>query len=283
MNSIFSYIDYRKFLEDFYTEKKRTTKCFSYRYFSRRAKLTSPVFLKLVIEGKRNLTERTIRSFAKALDLNERESLYFRHLVLFDQSGDALHKQEHYSVMVSMMGLVNEKVLNSNQSEYLSRWYMPVVRELLCLADFDDNHSLLAQTVVPPITPIEAGRAVNLLVELNLIAPKADGGYCAVSSAWRGTGKIGAKTLRDFNREMARKGIEAIDRFPISSRHASSVTIGISPASYKLLEAELRAFKDRVVAIAHRDEHSSQVYQLNLQLFPVSKDIADVPPYKDTQ
>jgi hypothetical protein len=40
------------------------------------------------------------------------------------------------------------------------------------------------------------------------------------------------------------------------------------------LVAEIQAFKDRVKAIVSRDEDSSRVYHLNLELFPGSEDVA---------
>jgi hypothetical protein len=60
------------------------------------------------------------------------------------------------------------------------------------------------------------------------------------------------------------------------------MTLGISSASYSLLAAELEAFKDRVKAIASRDENSNVVYQMNLALFPVSESIDSPEEMKGT-
>jgi uncharacterized protein (TIGR02147 family) len=95
MKPVFEYIDYRRYLRDYYAENKKSKKYFSYRYFSSRAGIKSPVFLKLIIENKRNLTRPMIEKFCKALDLNNKEALYFRHLVLFNQGKTAQEKQEH--------------------------------------------------------------------------------------------------------------------------------------------------------------------------------------------
>ena len=86
MEKVFTYIDYRKFLLDYYNEKKATTHFFSYRYFFNKASIKSPVFLKQVIEGERNLTLQTIDKFIGALNLNKKEATFFRHLVQFNQS-----------------------------------------------------------------------------------------------------------------------------------------------------------------------------------------------------
>ena len=46
---------------------KATKPQFSYRYFSRVAGFSSPNFLKLVAEGQRNLSPKSIAKFAKKL------------------------------------------------------------------------------------------------------------------------------------------------------------------------------------------------------------------------
>jgi uncharacterized protein (TIGR02147 family) len=51
------------------------------------------------------------------------------------------------------------------------------------------------------------------------------------------------------------------------------VTAGISLRTYNVIEAEIEAFKDRIITIANNDEGSDYVCQLNIQLFPLSKTI----------
>ena len=67
---VFEYLDYRKYLRDFYASRKRGGRGFSYRAFSRRAQLQSPNYLKLVIEGQRNLTGPMANRFATACGLD---------------------------------------------------------------------------------------------------------------------------------------------------------------------------------------------------------------------
>src|SRR5690606_11164244 len=84
--SVFEYLSYREYLKDYYRIAKQTIPAFSYRYFSRRAGFSSPNFLKLVIDGKRNLGSDSVKRFAKALELNTEEKGFFRSLVAFEQA-----------------------------------------------------------------------------------------------------------------------------------------------------------------------------------------------------
>ncbi len=273
MKRIFSYIDYRVFLADFYNHKKQTTRYFSYRYFAQHSDIKSPAFLKEVIDGKRNLTPPMIDKFAKSLDLNKKESLFFRNLVLFNQARTANEKQEHYSVLLSMGDYVQEFQLSADHFSYFESWYHSIIRELVCLHDFKDNFSLLGKAVRPAISTRDAEKSVQLLLRLKLLVKQPDGTYAQSNQAIVSNDEMVALARRSFNSAMLERAKEANESLPTTKRNISSMTLGISPVCYDVLLTELAAFKERVKTIVTRDEHSSQVYQFNFQLFPISEDV----------
>ena len=55
MKDIVEYTDYRKYIQDYYDERKRSS-VFSWQEFARKAGFSSAVFLKYVCEGKKNLS-----------------------------------------------------------------------------------------------------------------------------------------------------------------------------------------------------------------------------------
>jgi uncharacterized protein (TIGR02147 family) len=273
MNPIFSYIDYRSFLRDYYEEMKKNSRFFSYRYFSKKAGINSPNFLKQIIESKRNLTAFTIDKFITALKFNEKEAKFFRHLVLFNQAKSAQEKQSHYMVLVSMMHMVKEQRLTALQHEFYNHWFVSVVREMVSLHDFKNDYKQLAAAVTPPISVREARFAVKLLKSLNMIEQLPDGTFRQTDAAIISNSSIGRMAVRSFNREMLRKAETALDQTPVEERQIYGVTIGISKACYDVLAAEMAAFRDRVVSIVNSDTQSNRVYQMHLQLFPLSQEL----------
>lgn len=271
MRSIFEYIDHRRFLSDYYREKKKTSRAFSYRYFCGKAGIKSPVFLKQVIDGERNLTESMAEKFLTAMQLSEKEQRYFRHLVLFNQAKTSDRKQEHYAVLRSMMNRVNERVLSPDLFDYFSFWYHPALRELVCLGDFRDDFDAIGRTLIPPISAREAKAGVKLLVRLGMIVRQADGSYRQKEAALATGNDIVSLAVRSFNGHMVLLAKDAIERFPITQRHVSGITLSCTDELYKAISEEVSAFKDRVVAMVNRSvEPHSRVYQLNVQLFPLS-------------
>jgi uncharacterized protein (TIGR02147 family) len=273
MVPIFSYIDYRLFLKDYYKEQKDKNGFFSYRYFAQKAGINSPNFLKQVIESKRNLTALTIDKFIKALKLTEKEGLFFNHLVLFNQAKSGYEKQMHYTALLSMMHTVKEMRLTAMQHEYYNHWFIPVIRELICLQEFKNDYRKLAAAVIPPISAREASFAVKLLKTLGLIEELPDGTFRQTSKAIISDSSVARMAVRTFNREMLRKAEIALDNTPVDERQIYGVTVGISKEGYNVLATEMAMFRDRIVSIVNRDTNSDHVYQLHLQLFPLSKKV----------
>lgn len=283
MITLFKYIDYRKYLKDYYAEKKANTRYFSFRYFADKAGINSPGFIKDVLEGKRNLTNRAAERFSTALGLSKKESVFFRHLVMFNQAKSAEVKQEHYRVIVSMMNLVSEFKIDADRYSYFDKWYTCVVRELICMYDFKEDWSLLAKTLRPKINAKDARDAVSLLLRLKMIRKQRNGAYTqthsALSSGTESDNMI-LQARRSFNRAMVEHALSAIDNLPIDKRNISGITMGLSKTGYDTMLAELSAFKERIITIANQDRDISGVYQFNFQVFPLSEDITRIDEIK---
>ena len=75
LNNVFGYLDYRVLLRDYYLYRKQDKRGFSYRQFSLKAKLSSPSYLKMVIDGTRNLSSEMALNFAKTIGLKKKNEI----------------------------------------------------------------------------------------------------------------------------------------------------------------------------------------------------------------
>lgn len=273
MQPIYEFIDYRKYLSDYYQNKKKNSQFFSYRYFAQKIGINSPSFLKNVIEGKRNLTSQMTERFSKALGLDQKEKLYFHNLVLFNQAKTLDEKQQYYAALRTMSCGIKESVLNADYFDYFANWYTPVIREMICIYDFKDDYCKIAATLKPPIKPEEVKAAIELLLRLKLVEKQKDGFYKQTSSAITADESITSMAVRSFTRTMIDQSKIALDTIDKKNRHISGITMGISHETYDILTAEIEAFKDRVKNIVNRDNAGDRIYQINLSLFPVSEEI----------
>src|SRR5688572_639356 len=142
---VFRYQDYRSFLREFYERNKQLKGGYSLRAFSRGTGLRSPNYLKLVMDGARNLTQPMALRFAEGCGLTGNAVEYFCELVAFNQARVARERELHYERLTRFSRFRKVHKLDVAQSEYHSEWYIPVIRELATRADFRDDPAWIAK------------------------------------------------------------------------------------------------------------------------------------------
>jgi uncharacterized protein (TIGR02147 family) len=125
MQSVYTYQNYRKYLEDFYLQQKQKNPLYSYKSFSESAGIGSPNYLALVMKGSRNLTTANIQQFARALRLRPDEINYFEALVLYNQS-KAQEEQTFYKKRLNEWRKAKPtRIQKSSPVEVLKEWFSP--------------------------------------------------------------------------------------------------------------------------------------------------------------
>lgn len=265
------YADYRQYLRDFYEDRKRRSPGYSYRVFCRKSGIKSPSLFKEVIQGKRNLTKKTIPAFAKGLGLTDTDASFFAQLVAYNQSSTSEEKQNCLERMRGLRRPVKQKVIPLDQREYFAKWYNPVLRESTCIFDWHEDFSVLARSLDPPISTREAHNGVSLLLRLGMIIKKPDGKYIQADQAITTGPEVVSDGVRMLNRHLSTLGVEAIERFSPSNRDISSMVIGMSSRTFSLIKQEILEFRRRIARIVDDENHPDQVYNVNIQFFPTSK------------
>ena len=268
--NIFTYIDYRKWLADVSEHLKASTRYFSHRWFAQAAQIKNPSLYSQIVAGKRNLSPALVDRFAKVLELGPKEATFFRHMVQFNHATTALEKQEHYAVLREMTGTVRQAQLGPDAWDFYRHWWIPALRELISLRGTIPDWPDLAAQLRPPITAKQARSAVETLQKLGLLSRTEDGIWHQAQKALTSGEEIRALSIRDHNRQMAELGAESIERFLPESRHVSGITAGLSVSGFQVLVAEIQAFRERVVRLVDQDSGTGEVYQFNIQLFPLS-------------
>lgn len=171
--SVFQYTDYREYLSEFFVVKKELSPAYSASAFVRRAGLgaNSRGYLKLVIDGKRNLTPATVRAFSEALGLTSQESLYFENLVHFNQSEKAQDRKYYFErLLVASQGVRSKKLLIlESQYQLMNHWYVMAIRELIAIDQFIEDPSWIVRALKGGLSTQEVELALHALMSLGLI------------------------------------------------------------------------------------------------------------------
>lgn len=277
MTNIFEYQNYRTYLHDYYVEQKARKKNFSYKYFSDKAGIKAPSFLFYVIEGKRNLTKNTVLKISQGVSHTREEADYFEHLVFFNQADSIAEKTFYYSRLVELRKPLDIAIIEKERYEYYSTWYHSVIREVVTFFDFKGDFDKLGAMLVPPIKGSEAKKSTILLEQLGFIEKDEQGLYHQTQNLLLlKVGTIDAFIIQKFQIEMLQVAMKAYEAVAILDRMSSSTTFSISRESFELFKMRLRELQYQLMEIARIDNKSDTAYQLNLNLFPVSRSVSNV-------
>lgn len=269
--SVFEFIDYRAFLRVYYEAEKARRPAFSYRYFARRAGQASPNFLKLVIEGKRNLGKESVAAFATALDLDKEESIFFSDLVAFNQATTQEEKNRYFSRIAASRNFRKAGRIDGELFEYLSHWHIPAIRELTATPGFHEDPKWIAAQLRPAITAREASHALKVLLRLGLIRKAPDGTIERGDPSWTTGHEVQSFAVVNYHQEMLARASEAMTTVPQAERDVSSLTVCIKASTVAEIKRRMHAFNEELLALCDADQEPEVVVQIGLQCFPLSR------------
>lgn len=269
MKEIVEYTDYRKYILDYYDERKRCS-AFSWHAFAQKAGFSSDVYLKYVCEGKKNLSVGSAGSVANAMGLVGFEQTYFVLMVSYAHAKDDKTKIAAFEERCALANAHKMRVLGNDEFDYFKSWKNPVLRELA--PHMPGAKPLeIAHACSPKISAAEVTETLNFLVKKKLLKKDKDGNYHQTDKTitMANTDAVPV-AARELQRKMGEFAIKAID-LPLSERTMSGFVLGLTERSYERIRKEMADFYRRVVAIATEEDETERVYRMNMQLFPLSQ------------
>jgi uncharacterized protein (TIGR02147 family) len=265
---VFRYLDHRLYLADYYRAGKG--RGFSYRSFSRTARLRSPNYLKMVIEGQRNLTPEMAERFAAACRLQGDGAEYFVELVRFNQASSDAERNHAYRRLSAFQRYRQAQRLEVAHAAYHANWYVPAIRELIGSPGFREDPAWIGQRLLPAVPARQVTQALDSLLTLGLIE-RTPGGELAQRAAVVSTGaQTASMHIGNYHRAMLKRAALAIEAVPAARRDLSSLTLRVRETSIPQLKSMLARFRRELLELEACETDGDQVLQLNLQLFPLT-------------
>lgn len=273
MKPVMEYNNFRLLVRDFYTERKLRSG-FTWRDFAKAAGYSSPVFLKLVCDGKTNLSEVGVERVASAMGLVGVELQYFRLLVSFNQEKNP---EKQKAVFAELRQLAKENsvaVVGEEQYDYYENWLNPVVRELAPNMKAPTAAKIASQCVFDADTA-KVKKSLKLLEKNGFLQKESDGNFTQPRKAIStGSIEVASLAVREMHRQMGELAVKSLDVVPMDERDISGLTMGISREAYDKVVQEIADFRRRIRAIVMESSGEERVYRLNMQLFPLTKSYA---------
>ena len=276
---IVEYQDYHAFLSDYYEERKRTS-AFSWREFAKIAGFVSPSYLKMVCEGKTNLSKVTMGRVADAIGLAGHEVDYFEAMVQFGNAKTDDVKKKFLEKMQSIAFDHKVRIVDKDAFEYYDSWKNPVVRELAPLMP-GAMPGEIAKACTLEVSAIDVRKSLQFLVRAGFLEQVQENVYRQTEKSVEGSKEGLPLAIRSMHREMGNLAVDSLDRFSSSERNVTGVTMGIDRETYGQIVHELDECRKKITALAEACGNIRQVYRLNLQLFPLSKEVGKREEAKD--
>lgn len=277
--SLSEYMDYRLFLSDFYLAKRNLTKTsvrtYSYAIFSAAADIKSPNYLKMIIEGKRNLSIDMISKFAKACSFNRAQTEEFRLLVIFCQAEDpadrnyALKQLSEYRVEQKLKhGEFDRKVF-----EKVPNWIGWIIYALVDQEGVTFETSQLKDLLRGKASENEIKEALEHLISSGELQRDPLTNVISKAQQAAAPDEIPSALVRKLQMQLMYLGLESLYQDAPTEREFGSLTLSLTAKEFEEIKFKLRQMRKSLHkdnSIARASSKGERVYQLNLQLFPVS-------------
>jgi uncharacterized protein (TIGR02147 family) len=274
------FTDYRPYLKEYYEFRREQTKeslrPYSYATFAASADIKSPNYLKLIIDGQRNLSPEMARKFAKAMALNREDTEEFVALVDFTQAQEPIERNRYLKVLadIRVRQQLKSGEIKAETWEKVPSWVTWVLYSLAEQKDIRFDIPELFEIMRGKARPDDIRRSLDRLLESGeLVRDRETGTVSKGRELMTGSETIPVALVRKLQAELIYLGLESLFQDIPADREFGTQTLALTENEFEQLKFELRQFRKRWtkdISVNRKAVKGDRVFQMNIQLFPVT-------------
>lgn len=279
-----AYTDFRTYLRDYYDFKRRETagsiRPYSYATFSAAADIRSPNYLKMIIEGQRNLSPDMIKRFAKALNLGKEDTEEFAALVAYGQATDPMERNQFLKHLAELRARrqMRSGEIKADAFEKVQNWVAWVLYAMADQKEARFDYDRLFEILKGKALRDDIRRSLGRLVQSGelLINPET-GEITKGRELMAGSEDVPIALVRKLQSELIYLALEALFQEDPQDREFGAMTAALTEEEFEQLKFELRQLRKRWfkdVSVKRKVSKGDRVFQMNIQLFPLTKKIS---------
>ncbi len=275
------YTDFRLYLKDVYDHRRATEstglRSYSYSTFSAAADIKSPNYLKLIIEGRRNLSEDMITRFAKALRLNKPEADEFRALVRYGQCTEPLERNHFLRELADLRArrAFDAGQINQRSWDKVPGWIGWVIYAMAEQSNVAFDADKIQKLFRAKASPDEIRESLKKLLESGELTKHPETGEIVKNRDLVDSPQdLPVALIRKLQSELIYLGIESLFRDSPKDREFGAMTVAMTEEEFQAVRFEIRQLRKRLqkdIMVKRASTKGDRVYQLNIQLFPVTE------------
>lgn len=285
------YMDFRQYLASFFEYKRKLTasdiRPYNYAAFSAGANIKSPNYLKMIIEGRRNLSEEMVLKFAKALGLNKEATEDFELLVSYGQATDPadrnmfLKKLSEHRVQAKLKtGEIDKKTW-----EKIPNWAAWVIYAMVDQEGVKYDTKTLKELLRGKASEDEIEQALQSLFNSGeLVLDPETQEVRKARALIESAEDVPVALVRKLQAQLMYLGLESLYQDAANEREFGTLTLSLTKQEFEEIKFKLRQMRKQINkdnSIARTTSKGDKVYQLNIQLFPVTNAVSAMKNSKD--
>lgn len=266
------FICYRDYLYHLYSELKSHLGEYSYIKLATDLGFAPTGIIHQIIKGRRNLTTNTGKKIADVIGLKGPERQYFMTLIEHNNSKSPQAREEAFESLLKIKAKTSSGKITDDLLEYVKEWYHPVIREMVGLPNFQSDPVWIAKSLFPAIRTDQARKSLELLERLGMIHfSKGKSSWVQKDDVVQTDHEVRGMIAYRYHLGMIDLGKHAVTASNRAERDISGITFRLAEDKIKKLKEKLYEVQQEILASEETSENTDQIYQINMQLFPVTK------------
>ena len=273
MPDLFKYTHFGPYLRDWFEAAKAEGRPLSVQTVSTALGLKSKSLLhRLMNDPKATMSPQVAEALSKFIGHGKLEAEYFQYLVLFCRVRTSEEKGKLYAHMHRLLERLRPQYLADWQLDYFQEWHMPALRELVDCKPAPRTADEVAKRMYPPISVAQARKGIELLLKLGLIAERRGGhGWQSTQRVLDAPPDLTNVVVHGYQKKMLECAMNAHENLDAAKREMVTTTFSIPGKDFEAIRTVVRNFQnDLTRAILSLDGQCDDVYQVNVQFFPLS-------------
>lgn len=262
--SVFMYFDYRDYIRA--VLETMQSKGLSLRAIQENAGVSGSAFFSRILDGSRPLSIANAKNIAKYWGLSVDESDYFLDLVRFGNEKNVDVREELLRKLLAVRANNQEFALQDSSLKFFSKWYYPVLRDLLPLLPPNMPAEKIGRMFTPVLRAPQVESGIRYLMESGFVTLDENGVYRVEQPIVSTPPRVRSTILRKYHLKNLEVNSEVYDLFTSDDRSVTSVTCSLSKESFEKVREEIAKLREKILALSREEKNPDRVCHVGFQL-----------------
>ena len=262
--SVFMYFDYREYLRT--VLENFQAKGFSTRAIQEFSQVSGSAFFSRILDNARPLSLENAKKLTKSWKLTAEESDYFLDLVRFGNEKNIDEREIYMKKLLAARAQNQEFALQDSKLQFFSKWYYPVLRDLLPLLPAKISAAKIGAMFTPALRAPQIQSGIQYLIQAGFVTLQKNGTYKVSPPIISTPPRVRSTILRKYHLKNLEVNAQVYDAFTSDDRSITSVTCSLSRESFEKVREEIAKLREKILAISREEKNPDRVCYVGFQL-----------------